>query len=66
MPGENGVKQHYKTVDISENTEEVSEKKGKSKWTGIEDIMYAYKEYLKGACRKLYVIPQLYITGTHK
>lgn len=53
MPGENGVKQHYKTVDIGENTEEVSEKRDKStKWTGIEDIMYAYKEYLKGACRE--------------
>lgn len=66
IPGENGVKQHCKTIDISESTEEVSEKKEKSKWTGIEDIMYAYKEYLKGAYRENPLLIQYYIRGTHE
>lgn len=48
MPGENGVKQHCKTIDISESTDEINERKEKPRWTGIEDVMFAYKEYLKG------------------
>lgn len=52
MPGENGVKQHCKTIDISDSADEMSEKKEKPRWTGIVDIMFAYSEYLKG---KLYV-----------
>ncbi|CAL1677986.1 unnamed protein product [Lasius platythorax] len=47
MPGENGVKQHCKTIDISESTDEINERKEKPRWTGIEDVMFAYKEYLK-------------------
>ncbi|RLU24328.1 hypothetical protein DMN91_002416 [Ooceraea biroi] len=48
MPGENGVKQHCKTIDISESADETYEKRGdKPRWTGIEDVMFTYKEYLK-------------------
>ncbi|KAL0125325.1 hypothetical protein PUN28_004453 [Cardiocondyla obscurior] len=47
MPGENGVKQHCKTIDISESADEMSEKREKPRWTGIVDIMFAYSEYLK-------------------
>ncbi|XP_014612893.1 PREDICTED: uncharacterized protein LOC106791622 [Polistes canadensis] len=47
MPGENGVKQYSKVIDISENTDEHSEKKEKPRWNGIEDIMLAYREYSK-------------------
>lgn len=52
MPGENGVKQHCKGVDIKladDNMDDnVSGKKERPKWTGLEDIMLAYKEYSKG------------------
>lgn len=56
MPGENGVKQYYKTTDINESTDinentetdEISEKIEKPRWTGIVDVMFAYSEYLKG------------------
>lgn len=49
MPGENGVKQHCKTIDISESAEEMMiEEKEKPRWTGIEDVMFTYREYLKG------------------
>lgn len=47
MPGENGVKQHCKTIDISESADEMSEKREKPRWTGIVDVMFAYSEYLK-------------------
>ncbi|KYQ47338.1 hypothetical protein ALC60_13673 [Trachymyrmex zeteki] len=55
MPGENGVKQYYKTTDINESTDinentetdEISEKIEKPRWTGIVDVMFAYSEYLK-------------------
>ncbi|KYN10191.1 Genetic suppressor element 1 [Trachymyrmex cornetzi] len=61
VPGENGVKQYYKTTDINEstdinenidinkntNTDEISEKIKKPRWTGIVDVMFAYSEYLK-------------------
>lgn len=52
MPGENGVKQHCKIVDIKivdENVDDhVGRKNERPKWTGIEDIMLAYSEYSKG------------------
>jgi len=49
MPGENGVKQHCKAIDISETSvDEVYEKRDKPRWTGIEDIMFTYRDYLKG------------------
>lgn len=52
MPGENGVKQHCKIVDIKivdENVDDhVGGKNERPKWTGIEDIMLAYSEYSKG------------------
>lgn len=51
MPGENGVKQYSKVIDICENTDEHSEKKEKPRWNGIEDIMLAYREYSKGIKR---------------
>lgn len=47
MPGENGVKQHCKTIDISESADETSEKREKPRWTGIVDVMFAYSEYMK-------------------
>ncbi|XP_053980635.1 uncharacterized protein LOC128877388 [Hylaeus volcanicus] len=51
MPGENGVKQHCKVVDIKivdDNADEnVGEKRERPKWAGIEDIMFAYREYSK-------------------
>lgn len=61
VPGENGVKQYYKTTDINEstdinettdinentNTDEIREKIKKPRWTGIVDVMFAYSEYLK-------------------
>lgn len=51
MPGENGVKQHNKVIDIrivDENTDEnYAERKERPRWTGIEDIMLAYREYSK-------------------
>ncbi|XP_076238992.1 MAP7 domain-containing protein plexus isoform X2 [Calliopsis andreniformis] len=50
MPGENGVKQHCKVVDIKimdDSDEIVGGKKDKPKWNGIEDIMLAYREYSK-------------------
>jgi len=53
MPGENGVKQHCKAIDISETSaDEVYEKRDKPRWTGIEDVMFTYKEYLKGTLAK--------------
>lgn len=49
MPGENGVKQHCKTIDINEDEiNDLEEKREKSRWIGIEDVMFTYKEYLKG------------------
>lgn len=48
MPGENGVKQYSKVIDVCDNTDEQSEKKEKPRWNGIEDIMLAYREYSKG------------------
>ncbi|XP_076389811.1 MAP7 domain-containing protein plexus isoform X1 [Megachile rotundata] len=51
MPGENGVKQHCKVIDmkLADDTmdDNISGKKERPKWTGIEDIMLAYKEYSK-------------------
>lgn len=51
MPGENGVKQHCKIVDIKivdDNVDDhVGGKNERPKWTGIEDIMLAYSEYSK-------------------
>lgn len=55
MPGENGVKQHCKIVDIKivdDNVDDhVGGKNERPKWTGIEDIMLAYSEYSKGTTR---------------
>lgn len=51
IPGENGVKQHYKGLDIKidDNADDhISGRRDKPKWTGIEDIMLAYREYAKG------------------
>lgn len=53
MPGENGVKQHCKIMDMKimdENmdVDYVDGKKERPKWTGIEDIILAYSEYSKG------------------
>lgn len=53
MPGENGVKQHCKIMDMKimdENVDVdyVDGKRERSKWTGIEDILFAYSEYSKG------------------
>lgn len=53
MPGENGVKQHCKIMDMKimdENmdVDYVDGKKERPKWTGIEDIIFAYSEYSKG------------------
>lgn len=57
MPGENGVKQHCKIVDIKivdDNVvdDHVGGKNERPKWTGIEDIMLAYSEYSKGTTRR--------------
>lgn len=56
MPGENGVKQHCKIVDIKivdDNVDDhVGGKNERPKWTGIEDIMLAYSEYSKGTTRR--------------
>lgn len=49
MPGENGLRQQAKLLDIRENGDESnSEKIEKPRWGGIEDIMIAYSEYSKG------------------
>ncbi|KAG7213321.1 hypothetical protein KM043_002619 [Ampulex compressa] len=50
MPGENGVKQHCKVVDINigeEDIDDSSERRERPRWNGIEDIMLAYREYSK-------------------
>lgn len=57
MPGENGVKQHCKIVDIKivdDNVvdDHVGGKNERPKWTGIEDIVLAYSEYSKGTTRR--------------
>lgn len=54
MPGDNGVKQHCKVVDIKivdDNADENVGKRDRPRWTGIEDIMLAYREYSKGTER---------------
>lgn len=49
MPGENGVKPHCKVIDISDDYEEAEESDdGKPQWKGIEDVLIAYREYIKG------------------
>lgn len=57
MPGENGVKQHCKVVDIKIVDDSVDEnvggKKERPKWSGIEDIMLMYREYSKGTAYSL-------------
>lgn len=60
MPGENGVKQHCKTIDISESSDETNEKREKPRWTGIVDVMFAYSEYMKG---KLSICYKIFATG---
>ncbi|XP_034935974.1 uncharacterized protein px isoform X2 [Chelonus insularis] len=48
IPGENGIRQPYKIVNIHENDDDqLSEKNEKLSWTNIEDIMTAYNEYSK-------------------
>lgn len=50
VPGENGVKQHCKVVDvkiIDDDDENVAGKRARPKWNGIEDILLAYREYSK-------------------
>ena len=49
IPGENGVKQHYKITEINDDADEVASNKGDStRWTGIEDVIHVYREYQKG------------------
>lgn len=48
MPGENGVK-HYKFQEINEDVDDTaSDISDRPKWSGIEDVIQAYKEYQKG------------------
>ncbi|XP_076296792.1 MAP7 domain-containing protein plexus [Lasioglossum baleicum] len=51
VPGENGVKQHCKIVDVKiiddGADENVAGKRDRPKWNGIEDILLAYREYSK-------------------
>lgn len=52
MPGENGMKQHCKVVDVKivddNGDENIAGKKERPKWAGIEEMMLAYREYSKG------------------
>lgn len=49
LPGENGVKQHCKVIDISDDYEDDEETDdSKSRWKGIEDVLIAYRDYMKG------------------
>ena len=49
MPGENGVKQNYKTTEIIDEADDAaSDKSDRHKWSGIEDVIHAYREYHKG------------------
>lgn len=48
-PGENGVKQHCKVIDISDDYEEAEETDdNQTQWKGIEDVLIAYRDYMKG------------------
>ncbi|XP_033226484.1 uncharacterized protein LOC117178991 isoform X2 [Belonocnema kinseyi] len=54
MPGENGVKQHYKITEISDDHDDdgdadevASVKSDKTRWSGIEDVIHRYRDYQK-------------------
>lgn len=49
IPGENGIKQRCKIAEISKTGDDIDgDERDRSKWKGIEDIMFAYVEYSKG------------------
>lgn len=49
IPGENGMKQYCKIAEVNNYEDHPQRQENeKPKWTGLEDILIAYKEYSKG------------------